>query len=246
GVDMRSALAKAIELGYAEPDPSLDIEGDDAAHKIAILAALTFSDDLRGSDVVKTGITRIDSVDFEFACRNRQTIKLLASAHRRYDGAAELWVAPAFVPRTHILSHVRGVTNGLWVEAEPIGPTFYSGAGAGQGSTSSGILSDVMRIARAGDEETLSHLMPVQVSSQETMRHLTVQKFPERYLRLRGESAEAAAVSLGYPALGGGPGWIAVKAPAQTAAQREEMLGTLATRGIEAGGVCEIRYAFTN
>src|SRR5690606_34806365 len=145
-------------LGYAEPDPTLDVEGVDAAHKIAILGALAFGIDARAADVVREGVTRITAADFAFARERDQTIKLLATAGLDESGALAVSVWPTLVPTDHLMGRTRGVVNAVMVDAEPIGPTFAMGAGVGQGSTSSGVMSDLMQIALAADCATLQRI----------------------------------------------------------------------------------------
>ncbi len=243
GTTFDAVLKDAMRLGYAEPDPTLDIEGNDTAHKLAILGSLVFGADLRDTDVVLQGITRIRPVDFEHAGKTGQTIKLLATATRDGSGAPALSVWPAFVPLNHPVGRVRGVVNTVWVEGEPIGATMYSGPGAGQGSTSSGILSDVMLIAQGGDVQTLRQLNPLGFRPADGSAGKSAVTHPGRYLRVSCADPDAVLNGLGAKALARWDDAVAIEAPAQSGAEREEFLGKLGTLGIAEESVCEIRYA---
>ncbi len=147
GKSFHEALLEAQRLGYAEADPTLDIEGIDTAHKITILASLVFGQDLRFNDVYVEGITSLMPADFIYAAELGYSIKLLGIARKHPDERVELRVHPALVPKTSLLSAVSGVFNGIMVEGEPVGIQMFYGKGAGPGSTSSAIISDLMVIA---------------------------------------------------------------------------------------------------
>ncbi len=147
GASFEEMLAEASRLGYAEPDPSLDVDGHDSAHKLAVLAALCFGQSVRPADVRTEGIRHITPEDIAWGAIQGLSIRLLASARLREDGRLHLSVAPSFVPNAHPLAAVRGVLNGVCIEAEPFGALFMSGPGAGQGSTVTGLLSDIGALA---------------------------------------------------------------------------------------------------
>ena len=148
GIGFDVALAEAQAAGYAEPDPTLDIEGIDTAHKIAILASLAFSLDIRVGDVWVEGIKAVQPLDIRYARELGYAIKLLGIAKRENpEGPAEVRVHPTLVPLSSQLATVRGVYNAILIDAHPIGPTLYYGQGAGPAATSSAVLSDVMAIA---------------------------------------------------------------------------------------------------
>ncbi len=134
-------------MGYAEPDPSLDVDGHDSAHKLAVLAALCFGQSVRPGDIRTEGIRHVTPEDIAWGAIQGLAIRLLASARLREDGRLHLSVAPSFVPHGHPLAAVRGVLNGIAIESEPLGTLFLSGPGAGQGSTVTGLLSDVGALA---------------------------------------------------------------------------------------------------
>ncbi|OPZ06863.1 MAG: Homoserine dehydrogenase [candidate division BRC1 bacterium ADurb.BinA292] len=148
GLPFDQALTEAQEFGYAEPDPTYDIEGYDTAHKIAILASLAFGMDIRFDDVFVHGITDIHPVDIKHARELGYAIKLLGIAQRHAsDGSVIVRVHPTLVPLASPLGMVGGVFNSILVEGTPIGPTVYYGRGAGPEATSSAILSDLMALA---------------------------------------------------------------------------------------------------
>jgi homoserine dehydrogenase len=236
-------LADAQRLGYAEPDPTLDVEGVDAAHKIAILGALAFGIDARAADVVREGVTRVSPSDFAFARANGQTIKLLATARLVASRTLELSVWPTLIPADHLMGRARGVLNALMVEADPIGPTFAMGAGAGQGSTSSGVYSDLLQLALAGDHATLHRMNPLRMprpSGKEECR-LADPHHPLRVLRLAGVNAAHGAKTLGFPTISNVSDAIFLAAPAQTGGEHEEMLGKLDSSGIKKADIAELR-----
>jgi len=146
GADFNSALKRAQELGYAEPEPANDIEGHDAAYKLAILASLAFHTDLHPDQVYREGITRLAPRDFRYASELGYAIKLLAIARRDGD-AVEARVHPAFVPDGELLAKVDGVLNAVQVEGDLTGRVLFQGAGAGALPTTSAIMADVLDAA---------------------------------------------------------------------------------------------------
>lgn len=149
-----TVLAEAQAHGYAEPDPTFDIEGYDTAHKTAILASLAFQMDVRFADVAVEGITRIKPVDIEYARELGYTIKLLGIAKRDpSDGRVEARVHPTLVSNTSLLAHVSGVYNGIMTVGDLVGRTMFYGRGAGPEPTASAVLSDVMAAAQAIAED---------------------------------------------------------------------------------------------
>ena len=148
GLPFDEALAEATAKGYAEPDPTYDIEGYDTAHKIAILASLAFGMDIRFDDVFTQGITQLDPVDIQYAREMGYTVKLMGIAKRTGEGApAEIRVHPTLIPSDSPIGKVSGVFNAIQVEGRPIGTTMYYGRGAGADATSSAVISDLMALA---------------------------------------------------------------------------------------------------
>jgi len=151
GVGFAEALAQAQALGYAEADPTFDIEGIDAAHKISLLAANAFGMPVRFADAQVEGITALQGLDVACAEQLGYRIKLLGVAKRRKEGDAEgveLRVQPALVPATHLLAHVNGSMNAVMVKGDASGVTMYYGAGAGSEQTASAVIADLVDVAR--------------------------------------------------------------------------------------------------
>ncbi len=142
-----SVLAEAQRLGYAEADPSADVDGLDARSKLAILAALAFGEKLTPADIFTEGIRRIMPVDFAYAHQLKHTIRLLCVARQKPEGLL-LSVRPSLIPQAAILSQVRGAYNAIWIRGFHGGDTFYYGRGAGSKPTGVAVVSDLMRVAR--------------------------------------------------------------------------------------------------
>lgn len=147
GLDFSSALKQAQELGYAEADPTNDIEGIDAAYKLTILATLAFHAEVRPENVYREGISRLSSRDFRYAKELGYEIKLLAIAKER-DGAIEVRVHPVFLPEDLLLAKVDGVYNAVQVEGDLVGRVLFYGQGAGASPTSSAVIADVIDVAQ--------------------------------------------------------------------------------------------------
>jgi homoserine dehydrogenase len=147
GSSYTEALAEAIELGYAEPDPSSDVEGFDAAAKCAILASLAFNTRVTSRDVYREGITEVSAADIAAAKRMGYTVKLLAIAELD-DGAVSVRVHPAMVPDTHPLATVGEAFNAVFVEGDAVGQLMFYGRGAGSLPTGSAIVGDVVDVVR--------------------------------------------------------------------------------------------------
>jgi homoserine dehydrogenase len=147
GSDFSESLEEAQALGYAEPDPTADIEGFDAAAKAAILASLAFHTRVTAADVYREGITEVTAADIASAKLLGRTVKLLAICERSGDGVA-VRVHPAMIPRSHPLAAVGGAYNAVFVEAKSAGQLMFYGAGAGGTPTASAVLGDVVAVAR--------------------------------------------------------------------------------------------------
>lgn len=172
-----SVLAEAQQLGYAEADPSADVDGLDARSKLAILAALAFGERLTPADIYTEGIRRILPIDFEYAHQLKHTIRLICLARQNENGLL-LSVRPTLVPQSAILSQVQGAYNAIWIRGTYGEDTFYYGRGAGAKPTGVAVVSDLMRVAREiryGSPERVSPFAherlgaykPLNVSTQE-------------------------------------------------------------------------------
>ena len=149
GLTFNAALAQAQALGYAEADPTLDVQGGDAAHKLTLLAANAFGMPPQFADVQVQGITGVHALDTAGARQLGYRIKLLSMARRVPGGdAVELRVQPALVPATHLLAQVNGSMNAVMVYGDACGPTLYYGAGAGSETTGSAVIADLVDVAR--------------------------------------------------------------------------------------------------
>ncbi len=148
GLDFDAALKQAQALGYAEAQPENDIEGHDAAYKLAILASLAFHTHVDPQEIYREGITRLSPRDFRYAAELGYAIKLLAIARRDGDGV-QARVHPALVAGEELLAKVDGVLNAVQVEGDLTGRVLFQGAGAGSLPTTSAVMADVLDAARA-------------------------------------------------------------------------------------------------
>lgn len=146
-------LSEAQALGYAEADPTFDVEGIDAAHKLAILGGLAFDQPIRFKELVIAGITQVDPSDFTMAKTLGYCIKHLGIA-RKVDAQLELVVGPCLVPMHSPLASVDGVRNGVLIESDAAGETLCTGPGAGAGPTGSAVVSDLIDLVREGANGT--------------------------------------------------------------------------------------------
>jgi homoserine dehydrogenase len=155
GGEFADILADAQKLGYAEADPTADVDGLDAADKIAILASLAFAGRIKLQDVYCEGIRQVSAADITYAQKLGFVIKLLAFAKREKIAVSatpdaemlQVRVHPTLLPQTHPLASINGVYNAILVEGEPIGQVMFFGPGAGSGPTASAVVSDILNIA---------------------------------------------------------------------------------------------------
>lgn len=148
GRDFDDVLAEAQSLGYAEADPSFDVLGIDAAHKLAILAAIAFGKPLAFDKVYTEGITHVTQEDLHHAGQLGYRIKHLGIARRTQEGV-ELRVHPTLIPEQRLIANVNGVMNAVLVMADAVGPTLFYGAGAGAEPTASAVVADLVDVVRA-------------------------------------------------------------------------------------------------
>jgi homoserine dehydrogenase len=153
GLSYADALAEAQKLGYAEADPTLDVDGSDAAHKLAVLAQIAFGVAARPHEIERHGIDTLDAMDIRFADELGYTIKLLAEAWA--DGASvALHVAPVLLRHTDLLAQVRGAYNAIAVYGDIVGETLYQGPGAGRMPTASSVVADLIDLAVGRAQKT--------------------------------------------------------------------------------------------
>lgn len=147
GRDFADVLAEAQALGYAEADPTFDVEGIDTAHKLVILASISFGIPLQFDKVYTEGISELSRQDVQYAEELGYRIKHLGIA-RRSSAGIELRVHPTLIPENRLIANVNGVKNAVLVEADAVGPTLYYGAGAGAEPTASAVVADIVDLAR--------------------------------------------------------------------------------------------------
>ena len=147
GIEFDGAVKRAQQLGYAEADPTNDIDGVDAMYKVAILATLAFRANVTPDDVYREGISKLAWRDFQYAQELGYAIKLLAIA-KKDNGAIEVRVHPTFVPEDLLMAQVNGVFNAVQVEGDLVGRVIFYGQGAGPEPTTSAIITDVINIAQ--------------------------------------------------------------------------------------------------
>ncbi|MDH5735388.1 MAG: homoserine dehydrogenase [Gammaproteobacteria bacterium] len=155
--DFSDVLKEAQELGYAEADPTFDVEGIDAAHKLTILASLAFGIDLQFEKTFTEGISKITQEDVTYAEELGYRIKHLGIARKTAKGI-EMRVHPTLIPEKRLIANVNGVMNAVLVKADAVGPTLYYGAGAGAEPTASAVVADLVDVARAMDTDKQSRV----------------------------------------------------------------------------------------
>ena len=182
GAGFDQVLVEAQRAGYAEADPSADVDGFDARSKLAILSALAFGERIVPEDIYTEGIRRIMPVDFAYAHQLHHTIRLICSARQTSSGLI-LSVRPSLIPQSTILASVRGAYNAVWVRGKYGADTFYYGRGAGAHPTGVAVVSDLMRVGReirSGSPERVSpfaharlgEYMPIPIALNESAYYL--------------------------------------------------------------------------
>ncbi|ALD90336.1 homoserine dehydrogenase [Cupriavidus gilardii] len=169
GLDFDTVLKEAQQLGYAEADPTFDIEGIDAAHKITLMSAIAFGMPVQFDKTHVEGITRLSAIDIQYAEELGYRIKLLGLTRRREDGI-ELRVHPTLVPASRLIANVEGAMNAVLVQGDAVGATLYYGKGAGAEPTASAVIADLVDVTRlhtADPEHRVPHLafQPDELSS---------------------------------------------------------------------------------
>jgi len=187
GADFADVLKEAQQLGYAEADPTFDVDGIDAAHKLTILAAIAFGIPLQFNKAYTEGISQITRLDVEYAEQLGYRIKLLGLARRARHGV-ELRVHPTLIPERRLIANVDGVMNAVLVKGDAVGPTMYYGAGAGADPTASAVVADIVDVVRtltvdpnnrvphlAFQPDQLSNLPILPIEEVETAYYLRLQ-----------------------------------------------------------------------
>jgi homoserine dehydrogenase len=150
GLTYQDVIGEAQRLGYAEADPTFDVEGIDAAHKLVIMASIAFGMPLKFDEVYTEGITQLAQADIKYAEELGYIVKLLGIT-KRTDKGIELRVHPTLIPEKRLVANVDGAMNAVLVQGDAVGPTLYYGAGAGAEPTASAVIADLIDIARLKD-----------------------------------------------------------------------------------------------
>lgn len=187
GLDFADVLGEAQRLGYAEADPTFDVEGIDAAHKLTIMSAIAFGMPMKFNEAYTEGITKLQQVDIQYAEELGYRVKLLGITKRTANGV-ELRVHPTLIPEKRLVANVNGAMNAVVVKGDAVGPTLYYGAGAGSEPTASAVVADLVDVARlkdASSEQRVPYLafQPEQVEDLPILPIDAVQS--AYYLRLR-------------------------------------------------------------
>lgn len=167
-------LAEAQALGYAEADPTFDVEGIDAAHKLTLLASIAFGIPLQFDKVYTEGISKLTAQDVSYAEELGYRIKHLGVARRLAHGI-ELRVHPTLIPESRLIANVNGVKNAVLVQSNAVGPTLYYGAGAGAGPTASAVVADVLDLVRFISTQSLTGQENAQKTNASYVPHLAFQ-----------------------------------------------------------------------
>ena len=187
GLDFAVVLKEAQRLGYAEADPTFDIEGVDAAHKATIMSAIAFGIPVQFDKAYVEGITKLSSQDIKYAEQLGYRIKLLGIAKRRPEGI-ELRVHPSLVPSKRLIANVEGAMNAVVVQGDAVGTTLYYGKGAGSEPTASAVIADLVDIARLHTADS-AHRVPHLAFQPDAMSNTPILPMADvvtsYYLRLR-------------------------------------------------------------
>ena len=178
GRNFKDVLKEAQEKGYAEADPTYDIEGIDAAHKLAILIRLAFGTPIRFEEVFIGGISEITPLDIQFGREFGYRIKLLAIA-KIDQGKIEARVHPTLIPERHLLSTVEGVFNAIYIKGDAIGPTLFYGQGAGQMPTGSAVISDLVELGRNLLIQATGRRVPLLAYQESAIEKISLKKMED-------------------------------------------------------------------
>lgn len=187
GLDFADVLGEAQRLGYAEADPTFDVEGIDAAHKLTIMSAIAFGMPMKFNEAYTEGITKLQQVDIRYAEELGYRVKLLGITKRTAKGV-ELRVHPTLIPEKRLVANVNGAMNAVVVKGDAVGPTLYYGAGAGSEPTASAVVADLVDVARLKDASS-EQRVPYLAFQPEQVEDLPILPIEEvqsaYYLRLR-------------------------------------------------------------
>lgn len=198
GLAFDDVLGEAQRLGYAEADPTFDVEGVDAAHKLCIMAAIAFGMPMKFAQTYTEGITKLAQKDIQYAQELGYRVKLLGIAKRTPAGV-ELRVHPTLIPGKRLIANVDGAMNAVVVKGDAVGPTLYYGAGAGAEPTASSVVADIMDVARSFDAR-VDQRVPYLGFGDDQLTDLPVLPIGEinsaYYLRLRASDKPGVMASV--------------------------------------------------
>ena len=208
GVNYADVLKDAQDLGYAENDPTADVEGADAADKIAILSGLAFGGAVNRANIPTTGINLLEAIDVNYAKKLGYGIKLLAISEKGKTQSSidmsqplSIWVEPTLVPEDNPLAGVNGVNNAILVEGNPIGQVMFFGPGAGSGPTASAVVADILNIAgiQSMSEEKALNLDPLLSAKSWRICHVAEEKeiTKKNYIRLIAQDSPGVIGQIG-------------------------------------------------
>lgn len=187
GLAFKDVLGEAQRLGYAEADPTFDVEGIDAAHKLTIMSAIAFGIPMKFSEAYTEGITKLEQTDIKYAEELGYRVKLLGIT-KRTDAGVELRVHPTLIPEKRLVANVNGAMNAVVVKGDAVGPTLYYGAGAGAEPTASAVVADLMDVARLSSA-TVEQRVPYLAFQPNSVADLPILQISEinsaYYLRMR-------------------------------------------------------------
>ena len=197
GSPFADVLKQAQELGYAEADPTFDIEGHDAAHKLSIMSALAFGTPINFQHCYLEGISKLESQDIRYAEELGYRIKLLGIT-RKTDEGIELRVHPTLVPECRLLAQVEGVMNAVLVQSNMVGETLYYGAGAGAAPTASAVVADIIDTARLMHAASEQRVPPLAFRCNEQLPVLPIDEITSSYyLRVSAQDKPGVVANIG-------------------------------------------------
>ncbi len=199
GLPFADVLKEAQRLGYAEADPTFDIEGVDAAHKATLMAAIAFGIPVQFDKAYIEGITKLESADITYAEQLGYRIKLLGIVRRQQDGV-ELRVHPTLIPEKRLLANVEGAMNAVLVKGDAVGLTLYYGKGAGSEPTASAVIADIVDVSRLCDAEIAERVPHLAFQPDALSTNLPILPMGEvltgNYLRIRVEDKAGALAKI--------------------------------------------------
>ncbi len=195
GLAYQDVIGEAQRLGYAEADPTFDVEGIDAAHKLVIMSAIAFGMPLKFDEAYTEGITQIAQTDIQYAQTLGYSMKLLGIT-KRTDKGVELRVHPTLIPADQLVASVDGAMNAVAVQSDAVGPTLYYGAGAGAEPTASAVVADLVDVARlmGADESERPAALGYQVDQVQDIAVLPIEVVESAYY-LRANATDQSAAS---------------------------------------------------